>query len=400
MLGNDTIETADAFKGLGNGTEPGVIWISGYSASGKTTVGRMVQRTLSQSGIPVVFLDGDDLRSIFAGKWGYGRNDRIELAKIYFRLCSHLAAQGKTVVISAVAMYDEVRDWLKENVPGSVEVYLDVPEGERKRRDQLTKNLYSEMGSTEVMYDLPKKPDLVIKNYQKIDAVEAAKQIISYCANRRVSRADRGRQKHWSQYYSSSSVATEPSPFAEFVNQQIPGCQRVLEIGCGNGRDASYFSRQGHDVTALDVSSAAIKRAEDTYANLTTKFLSGSILDVRERLPVDFDIAYSRFVLHAMPVDEEMETLAVANGVLKRGGTLFVECRSINDPLASRGEVISPTERIHGHYRRFIIREELESRLEDTGFQILECIEGKGLARYGDEDPVVIRAVAEKMDGA
>src|SRR5688572_6364776 len=88
--------------------EGGVIWITGYSGAGKTTVGRKVEGALRQRGMATAFLDGDDLRRIFAGKWGYGRSERLELGKVYLRLCSHLASQQVTVIISAIAMYAEV----------------------------------------------------------------------------------------------------------------------------------------------------------------------------------------------------------------------------------------------------------------------------------------------------
>ena len=105
----------------------GVIWITGFSSSGKTTVARKVCRILKERGLSTIFLDGDDLRSIFSNSWGYDKKDRVELAKIYFRLCSHLSSQGHTVVISAIAMYDEIRAWVKENVNGAMAVYLSVP---------------------------------------------------------------------------------------------------------------------------------------------------------------------------------------------------------------------------------------------------------------------------------
>ena len=62
------------------------------------------------------------------------------------------------------------------------------------------------------------------------------------------------------------------------------------------------------------------------------------------------------------------------------------------------GEVISPTERIFGHYRRFIIPEEIVLKLEVSGFIIEEFIESSGLAALGSEDPVVIRIVAKKQN--
>src|SRR5690606_20980890 len=106
-----------------------------------------------------VFLDGDDLRSIFSGRWGYDRADRVELARVYFRLCSHLASQGHVVVIAAVALYQEAREWLRENVPGVLEVFLDVPEAERRLRDSAGKNGYAKAGDRSGMYDGPGDSD-------------------------------------------------------------------------------------------------------------------------------------------------------------------------------------------------------------------------------------------------
>jgi hypothetical protein len=75
---------------------------------------------------------------------------------------------------------------------------------------------------------------------------------------------------------------------------------------------------------------------------------------------------------------------------------LLIECRSISDPLATQGDIISPTERVHGHYRRFIIREQLVHDLTEAGLTMESAIERKGLAVYRDEDPIVIRVVAVK----
>ena len=48
-----------------------VVWITGYSGSGKTTVARKVEASLREQGVSTISLDGDDLRAIFSGKWGY-----------------------------------------------------------------------------------------------------------------------------------------------------------------------------------------------------------------------------------------------------------------------------------------------------------------------------------------
>ncbi len=157
----------------------GVIWITGYSGAGKTTVGRIVERELKRKRVPAILLDGDDLRNVFAEKWGYARTDRIELARVYFRLCSYLSSQGFTVILAAVAMYDEVREWIRSNIPNVIEVYLDVPEQERIRRDKLTKNVYcTAWFVSRIVTDEPANPDLRIPSFGDISPEAAAARVI------------------------------------------------------------------------------------------------------------------------------------------------------------------------------------------------------------------------------
>jgi len=98
-----------------------------------------------------------------------------------------------------------------------------------------------------------------------------------------------------------------------------------------------------------------------------------------------------------MTVEEEIIFCQAAYDLLSHGGRLFIECRSINDPMSRFGEVISPTERIHGHYRRFIIMEEILQRLKEVGLTVYRKIESKGLAMHSKEDPVIIRIEAKNM---
>ena len=371
----------------------GVIWISGYSSAGKTTVGRKIETLLGRMGLRSLFLDGDDLRSIFAGRWGYTREERVELARVYFRLASHLASQGHTVVISAIAMYDEVRIWLRENVPNSLEVYLDVPEGERLRRDQETKKLYGNIRQTSPDYDPPNDETFRVDNH-KIAAEEAARLILGRFLDRELSEADYGRGRHWGVFYSEDVAPKKPSPFAETVAEQLGAGTRLLEIGCGNGRDACFFAREGHAVTAVDRSPEAVEAARSQ--GTSARFLAGTLPALASELGDRFSVVYSRFVIHAMPLSEEEELLECVNEILEPGGRLFIECRSINDPMSRLGEVLSPTERIHGHYRRFIVLDEFRDRLTSRGFEIENEIESDGLAVYGEEDPVVIRIRARK----
>ncbi|HWA28513.1 MAG TPA: adenylyl-sulfate kinase [Lacunisphaera sp.] len=374
----------------------GVIWITGYSAAGKTTVGRKVESRLRAEGLNTVFLDGDDLRSIFGAKWGYSRAERVELAHVYFRLCSHLAAQGNTVIIAAVAMYREVSEWMHRHIPHAVEVYLQVPEAARRARDTSTKKVYHQLAGQNPDYDEPVAADLVIANHDGVMPDEVSDRIARFYLAQPVRRADFGRQSHWQEYYSKAVAPQQPSSFATLVAAQLAPGTRLLEVGCGNGRDAAFFARARHQVTALDVSDAAIESCRQTHAGLPIDFRAGPLPAHAAAFTDAFDAIYCRFVLHAMPLAEEISLLEAATDCLRENGLFFIECRSINDPLARRGKVISPTERIHGHYRRFLVLDDLVARLAAAGFRVLDQAEAAGVAAHGDDDPVVLRLKAQK----
>ena len=202
---------------------------------------------------------------------------------------------------------------------------------------------------------------------------------------------------YWDEYYKKDNAPSFPSPFAEYVASKLSTKQNILEIGCGNGRDSKYFSSKGHHITGLDRSAEAIELCKNLYSrDESIEFFYGTITDIAKTNKKKFDLIYSRFVIHAMSLNEELEMLKISYKLLKKNGQLFIECRSTNDPLSQKGEILSHTERVEGHYRRFIILEEFKLRLVEAGFKVIETIESNGLAKFGEEDPVVLRVNAIK----
>ena len=84
-----------------------VIWITGLSGSGKTTLATLVTDSIKQSGSPVIMLDGDILRECFGIKSKNNREERLEIAFTYSRLCRMISSQGVTVVIATIALFKE-----------------------------------------------------------------------------------------------------------------------------------------------------------------------------------------------------------------------------------------------------------------------------------------------------
>ena len=116
-----------------------VIWITGLSGAGKTTLSEELNFRLQKNNLPSILLDGDVLRNIFINtlenKPSYGRNARINLAMKYGLLSKTLSNQGFTVIIATISMFNEIYVWNRKNLKNYFEVYLKVPLDELNLRD-------------------------------------------------------------------------------------------------------------------------------------------------------------------------------------------------------------------------------------------------------------------------
>ena len=166
-------------------THSGLIWITGFSSAGKTTVARKVVSKLKKLGYKTIHLDGNDLRNIFGNHWGYDRKSRIELASIYFHLCDSLSSQGYLVIISTISMFNELYQWTQKNIPNIIQVYLKVPRKERIARDSRTKKIFLKNEINDKEFDLPKNADLTVKNYLTTTANVTSDKIINYYLKRK-----------------------------------------------------------------------------------------------------------------------------------------------------------------------------------------------------------------------
>ena len=150
-----------------------VIWITGLSGAGKTTLAHEVTKLLARRGNSPVLLDGDDLREVLGAvtpsEEYHGRDARLKMALQYSRLCRLLADQNLTVVISTISMFHEVHAWNRANLPNYFEVYLKIPAEELRRRDP--KRIYQRFSAGEITHvagldlpvDEPREPHLLIE---------------------------------------------------------------------------------------------------------------------------------------------------------------------------------------------------------------------------------------------
>ena len=206
---------------------------------------------------------------------------------------------------------------------------------------------------------------------------------------------------YWNNVYKkdSSEIPMECSSFAKFVSQKFKPGSTLLELGCGNGRDALFFVKHAciTSVTAVDLSETAIEKIE----RLKTLSLTCHVQDLGN-LPKSFGkfftYIYSRFSLHSISKDVASSVLKWSFENLESGGTLYIEARSIKDPLYGTGTPVKGERDawINTHYRRFIRLDELKEELENLGFIIDYCIESNNLSIHKQDNPILIRVFASK----
>ena len=370
-----------------------VYWITGLSNSGKTTIGAALYYDLRKENDNVVILDGDLMKEITSGSETaeYELADRFIRAKRYSLMAKLLSDQGITVIVCAIAMFEEVRLWNRRNIKGYIEIFLNVPENVLLARDK--KGLVGTIPDIQ----FPKHPDLVVNNDGQLSVkqiVEMIKELEPKCKD------DYDRDKdYWNDYYRALDLQKAdiaPSSFAIEVEKLLPDIAHILELGCGNGRDSMFFASKGHNVLGVDGAEYAIEQLNMISGKLNNVlFVCDDFVKCHSLYQMQYDCIYSRFTLHAINDEQEDELLRNAYEALRFGGMLCIEARTTHDEIYGKGEKIGKNTYVYNsHFRRFIDVEEFQKKLIDMGYEIKSLIETNGLSVTEDSDPVLMRCVA------
>lgn len=203
-------------------------------------------------------------------------------------------------------------------------------------------------------------------------------------------------KEYWEKYYSIHRSPGNPSPFATEVVNYLSKNDTLLELGCGNGRDAVFFAEQGIHVTGIDQASVEIDFLNSQYANENLRFVCDDFTKI-VKLNGVFDSIYSRFTFHAISEAQEDHVLQWIKNNLKPGGLFFLEVRSVRDKLFEEGIPVNNEKnaKITTHYRRFSDFTIIKQKIVDLGFSIIYSIEGDNLAKHQNENPIIIRIIAK-----
>lgn len=189
-LKNDGFVIGLADSELATGSGDGVVlWFTGLSGSGKSTVAREVVAVLEARGEPVEYLDGDAIRDIFPAT-GFTRPERDAHIRRVGWVASRLERHGVTVVASLVSPYADSRAFVRGLCRNFVEIWISTSFDECARRD--IKGLYARALRGEIKhftglddpYEAPAAAEVAIDT-TSITVAEAVSRVLAFVEGRR-----------------------------------------------------------------------------------------------------------------------------------------------------------------------------------------------------------------------
>ncbi len=154
------------------GQRPAVIWLTGLSGAGKSTIANLLERALHAQGRHTYVLDGDNVRHGLNRDLGFTPADRVENVRRVAEVARLMADAGLIVVVSLISPYRQERRMARELVAAGkidfIEVFVDAPLAVAEQRDP--KGLYRKARRGELVnftgidapYEVPEAPEVRI----------------------------------------------------------------------------------------------------------------------------------------------------------------------------------------------------------------------------------------------
>jgi bifunctional enzyme CysN/CysC len=176
-----------------NAQRPCVLWLTGYSGAGKSTIANLVEKKLYALGKRTYLLDGDNVRHGINKDLGFTAQDRVENIRRVAEVAKLMVDAGLIVLVSFISPFRAERNAARALFGEGefFEVFIDTPFAEAEKRD--VKGLYKKARKGELKnftgidspYEAPESPEMRIDT-TAFDAEQAADQIIEHLTGERV----------------------------------------------------------------------------------------------------------------------------------------------------------------------------------------------------------------------
>ena len=173
------------------GQKPAVLWFTGLSGSGKSTIANLVEKKLVARGRHTFLLDGDNIRHGLNRDLGFTEADRIENMRRVGEVARLMADAGLIVLTAFISPFRAEREMVRKMLPEGefIEVFVDTPLADAEKRDP--KGLYAKARAGEIKnftgidspYEPPENAEIVIDT-MTLTAEAAADRIVEELSKR------------------------------------------------------------------------------------------------------------------------------------------------------------------------------------------------------------------------
>jgi bifunctional enzyme CysN/CysC len=173
------------------GQKPAVLWFTGLSGSGKSTIANLVEKKLAARGRHTFLLDGDNVRHGLNRDLGFTEADRIENIRRVGEVARLMADAGLIVMTAFISPFRAEREMVRKMLPEGefIEVFVDTPLADAEKRDP--KGLYAKARAGEIKnftgidspYEAPDDAEIVVDT-TALSAEDAAQRIIEFLERR------------------------------------------------------------------------------------------------------------------------------------------------------------------------------------------------------------------------
>ena len=186
IIWHHTAVTKDDRRKL-NHHKSAVLWFTGLSGAGKSTIANAVEKCLYEKGLRTYLLDGDNIRHGINQDLGFSPGDRKENIRRIGEISKLFVDAGMIVITAFISPFREDRKMARSLLEGEefIEVYIKCSLDECKKRDP--KGLYKKAKAGEIPgftgisspYEEPNKPEIIIES-DKQSITESVDQVINY----------------------------------------------------------------------------------------------------------------------------------------------------------------------------------------------------------------------------
>ena len=152
-----------------------LFWITGLPGSGKTSIGNLLLKKISNNYGATILLSGDDLRKDFS-LIGYKKKERLKIGLMYSKFFSRILKQNINIIFSGVVLSHKIQKYNRKKIKNYIEIFIDSDISKNKKIKKIYNKTKNVVG-IDIAPEYTLKPEVKCFNKYKKPLRKLAKEI-------------------------------------------------------------------------------------------------------------------------------------------------------------------------------------------------------------------------------